>query len=62
MKQSNVKKIDNNAISENRYGIAISSIYRQFEAIWKADSRCIVYETYIFINSDLFSYKDWKQN
>ena len=48
MKQSNVKKIDNNAISENRYGIAISSIYRQFET-----------ETYIFINSDLFSYKDW---
>ena len=42
--------------------IAIFSIYGQFEAIWKPDSGCVLCKTYIFINSDLLSYKNWKQN
>ena len=31
-------------------------------AIWKLDSGCIVCKTYIFINSNLLSYRNWKQN
>ena len=37
-------------------------IYGQFVAIQKPDSKCMVYKTYIFINSNLLSYKTWKQN
>ena len=37
-------------------------IYGQFGAIWKLDSRCIVDKFYIFINSNLLSCKNWKQN
>ena len=49
-------------MSENCDVIAISSIYGQFGAIWKSDSGRIVYETYIFINNNLSSYKNWRQN
>ena len=37
-------------------------IYGQFGAIWKSNSGRIVCKTYIFINSNLLSYKIWKQN
>ena len=42
--------------------IEIFSIYGQFGAISKPDSGCIICKTYIFINSNLLSNKNWKQN
>ena len=41
--------------------IAIFSIYDQFGAIQKPDSGHTVCTIYIFINSNLLSYKNWKQ-
>ena len=35
-------------------------IYCQFGAIRKPDSGRLVYKTYIFIKSNLLSYKNWK--
>ena len=49
-------------MSENCNIIAIFPIYGQFGAIRKPDSGRIVCKTYIFINSNLLSYKNWKQN
>ena len=49
-------------MSENCGVITIILIYGQSEAIRKPDSGCIVCKTYVFINSDYFSYKNWKQN
>ena len=49
-------------MSANCDVIVIFLIYGHFEAIWKPDSRHIVCEAYIFINSNLYSYKNWKQN
>ena len=49
-------------MSEKCDVIDIFSIYDQFGAIPKPDSRRIVCKTYIFINSNLLSYKNWKQN
>ena len=46
-------------MSENCDVIAIFLIYGQFGAIWKLLIAC---KTYIFINSNLLSYKNWKQN
>ena len=37
-------------------------IYGQFGAIRNPDSGCTVCKLYIFINSNLLSYKNWKQN
>ena len=37
-------------------------IYDQFAGIRKPDSERMVYKTYIFINSNLLSYKTWKHN
>ena len=42
--------------------IVIFPIYGQFGAIWKPDSWRMICKTYIFINSNLLSYKNWKQN
>ena len=42
--------------------IIIFVIYSQFGAIRKPDSRLMVCKTYIFIKSNLLSYKTWKQN
>ena len=42
--------------------IVVFRIYDQFEAIRKSESGCIVFETYIFINSNFLSYKNWKQD
>ena len=52
------KKFDDEVISENCGVIAIFPIYGQFGAIRKPDSGCIVCKTYIFIKSDLLSYKN----
>ena len=40
----------------------IFSIFDQLGAIRKPDSGRIVCKTYIFINSNLLPYKNWKQN
>ena len=42
--------------------IVIFSIYGQSGAIRKPDSGRMICKTYIFINSILLSYKNWKQN
>ena len=52
------KKFDDDVMSKHCDVIAIFSIYGQFGAIWKLDSRLIVCKTYIFINSNLLSYKN----
>ena len=40
----------------------VIAIYGKFAAIRKLDSGCMVYKTYIFIKSNLLSYRTWKQN
>ena len=52
------KQFDNDVMSKNCDVIAIFLIYGQFGAIWKPYSGCIVCKTYIFINSNLLSYKN----
>ena len=42
--------------------IIIFPIYGQFGAIQKPESQGIVCRTYIFVNSNPLSYKNWKQN
>ena len=42
--------------------IVIFPIYGQSGAICKPDSGDIVCKTYIFIKSNLLSYRNWKQN
>ena len=49
-------------MSANCDVIVIFPIYGQFGAIRKPDSGLIVCKTYIFINNNLLSYKNWKQN
>ena len=49
-------------MSRNCDAIVIFPIYVQFGAIRKPDSGRIVFKIYIFINSNLLSYKIWKQN
>ena len=56
------KNINDNVISENCDVIVIFPIIGQFEAIRKPDFECIVHKTYVFINSNLLSYKNLKQN
>ena len=52
------KKFDDDVMSENCDLIDIFPIYDQFGAIRKPDSGRIVCKTYIFINSNLLSYKN----
>ena len=52
------KKFDDDVMSENCDVIVIFPIYGQFGAIRKPDSGRIVCKTYIFINSNLLSYKN----
>ena len=52
------KKIDIGVMSENSDVIVVFPIYGQFGAIRKPDSGRIVCKTYIFINSNLLSYKN----
>ena len=49
-------------MSANCDVIVIFPIYGQFGAMRKLDSGRIVCKTYIFIESNLLSYKNWKQN
>ena len=51
-------KIDDDVMLENFDAIAIFLIYSQFGAIGRPDSKCILCKTYIFINSNLLSYKN----
>ena len=52
------KIFDDDVMSERCDVIAIFPIYGQFVAIRKLDSRWIVCKTYVFINSNLLSYKN----
>ena len=56
------QKIDDDFMPEIYDAITISLVYGQFRAIRKPNSQYIVGKTYIFINSNLLSYKNWKQN
>ena len=51
------KKFDDDVMSANCDVIVIFPIYGQFGAIWKPDSKGMVSQTYIFINSNLLLYK-----
>ena len=53
-----LKKIDNDVMSGTCHVIFIFQIYGQFGAIQKPDSGCLVSKTYIFINTNLLSYKN----
>ena len=55
------KKLNDNVMLENCDVIVIFLIFVRFGAIQKPDSWCIVCKIYIFINSNLLSYKNWKQ-
>ena len=57
-----LKKSDDDIISENFDVIVIFLIYDQFEAKLKMDSRCIVCKICIFINSNFLPGKTRKQN
>ena len=52
------KKFDDKFMLENCDVIVIFPIYGQFGAIRKRDSGHILCETYIFINTNLLSYKN----
>ena len=52
------RKIDDDVMSENCDAIVFFPIYCQFGAIRKPDSERIVCKTYVFINSNLLSYKN----
>ena len=49
-------------MSANCDAIVIFLIHGQFGAIKKLISGRIVWKNYIFINSDLLCYENWKQN
>ena len=51
------KQFDHDVMSSNCNVIIIFSMYGQFGAIWKSDSRCIVCKSYIFSNINLLSWK-----
>ena len=57
-KKTTSKKFEYGVMSENCDVIFIFPIYGQFGAIQKPDSAGIVCKTYIFINSNLLSYKN----
>ena len=54
-------KLDDVMLS-NCDAIVIFPIYVQFGAIWKLDYGRIICKTYISINSNLLSHKNWKHN
>ena len=57
-KMSKKKKFNNDVRSENCDVIVTFKIYGQIWAIQKPKSGCIVCKTYIFIRSNLLSYKN----
>ena len=56
------KWFDDNVMLANWDLIVFFSIYGQFAAIQKPNSRRMIYKTYIFINNNLLIYKIRKQN
>ena len=56
------KKFDDDIMPLNCDVIVIFPIFGQFGAIRKPDCGRIVYKTYIFIKSNLLSYKNCEQN
>ena len=52
------KKLGDDLMSANCDAVVIFQIHYQFVAILKPDSGWIVYKTFIFINSNLLSYKN----
>ena len=56
------KKIDHDVMLQNCDVIVIFPIYCQFRGIQNPDSGCLVCKTYIFINSNLLSFQNLKQN
>ena len=56
------KKFGDDIKSKNCDFIVIFAIYGQFGVIVKPDSQRTVCKTYVFINSERFSYKNSKQN
>ena len=56
------KKIDVDVMSENCDVIVIFRIFGQFGAVRRPDSGHRVCKSYVFSNSNLLSYKNWKQN
>ena len=56
--KTTLAKFDNDVMSADCDVIVILAICGQFGAIWKPDSRHIVCKTYIFIISNLLSYKN----
>ena len=52
------KKFDVDVMSKNYDVIAIFWIFGQFGAVHRADSGHIVCKSYVFSNSNLFSYKN----
>ena len=56
------KKFDDDVMLENCNVIVILPIFGQFGAIRKPDSGHIACKSYIFINSNRLSYKNWKKN
>ena len=56
-KKKKKKKIDDDIMSETFDVIVIFQIYVEFGAIRKPDSGYIFFKIYIFINSNLLSYK-----
>ena len=57
-KKTTSKKFGDDIMSADCDMIVVFLIYGQFGAIRKLDSGCIVCKTYIFINSNLLSYKN----
>ena len=57
-KKTTSKKYDDGVMSAYCDVIVIFLIYGQIGAIRKLDSGCTVCKTYIFINSNLLSYKN----
>ena len=60
--KTTTRKIDDGFILTNCDVIVIFQIFGQFETIWKSDCRCIFYRSYIFVNNNLLSHANRKQN
>ena len=56
------KKLDDDFMSEHFDVITIFFIFVQFGAVRRPDPRRRVCKSYVFSNSNLVSYKNWKQN
>ena len=53
-----VKKVDDDIMSTSFEVIVIFLIYSQFEVMRKLDTGSMICKTYIFINSNLLSFKN----